>query len=435
MSHQVYLKSLGCRLNEAELAQWTHEFTSKGFGITAEPEQADCFVINTCAVTQEAVRKSRKVIRQLQQKQPLAKTIASGCYLSLSPEEGETLGLDLMVANHQKSELVTKTVDLLGEPAAPSQLSTDWSSGIYSRGRSRAFIKAQDGCRYQCTFCIVTHARGEEKSKPIADIIDEINRYHQAGIQEVVISGVHLGGYGSDINSNLSELLAQVLAETSVPRIRLGSVEPWGLTDDFFALYADSRMMPHLHLPLQSGSDQILKKMARRCKRQSFLDLVDQAVATIPNFTLSTDIIVGFPGETEQDFALSLSALAELPLLHAHIFPYSTREGTRAATLPEQIAGDIKKARSKIMHQQAEQQQLKTLQNYLGKQEQVLWEQKVTEITAGQPNAVKYLHGHTRNFMPVVIAAEPPQIEQLKNTITTVQLTSIEDKTAVVTLC
>lgn len=423
MQLTVYLKSLGCRLNEAELSQWAIAFQKRGLGIAQEPESADCFVVNTCAVTQEAVRKSRQTIRQLQKKQPSAKSIASGCYVSLTPDEAEGLGLDKVVGNHEKDQLVDKVVDLLSVPSQPVQQTTDWASGIYRRGRSRAFIKAQDGCRYQCTFCIVTHARGAEVSKSAENIIDEINQFADSGIQEVIISGVHLGGYGSDIDSDLARMLKQVLAHTSIPRIRMGSIEPWGLDDRFFALFSDKRMMPHLHLPLQSGSDAILKKMARRCKRGEFLSLVQQAQDSIPNFTVSTDIIAGFPGETEADFAQSLSALELLPLLHAHIFPYSPREGTRAAGYDQQLSADSKKQRVKQLHDTASTQTQKTFAQYVGHQTTVLWESKVTpdQVTPGN----SYLHGRTENFIPVIKRIPEDQREAYQHQLEMVTLGSL----------
>ena len=191
---------------------------------------------------------------------------------------------------------------------------------MFSRGRQRAFVKVQDGCRYRCTFCIVTVARGEEHSRAIADIVEEINALQQQGIQEAIITGVHLGGYGSDNNSNLLELIKAILAQTTIPRLRLGSLEPWELPDGFFELFKNPRLLPHLHLPLQSGSDSVLKRMARRCKTAEFAEIVATARAEIPYFNITTDIIVGFPGETEAEWRESLAFIAGIGFGHIHIF-------------------------------------------------------------------------------------------------------------------
>jgi threonylcarbamoyladenosine tRNA methylthiotransferase MtaB len=257
----VFLTSLGCRLNEAELQIWAKDFYQNGIAIVKEQSDANLIVINTCAVTGEAARKSRQTIRRFHRKNPTAKIVVTGCYASIEKTEAESLlGVDLIVSNQDKNLLPQKAKELLEWQSMPYAATEPEESALFVRNRERAFIKIQDGCRYRCTYCIVTIARGEEVSRSIADIILEIKQLYQQGVQEIVITGVHVGGYGSDLDTNLYELVVAVLEQTNIPRIRFASVEPWELSDAFFELFNDPRLMPHMHLPIQSGSDKILKK-------------------------------------------------------------------------------------------------------------------------------------------------------------------------------
>ena len=224
---QIHLKTLGCRLNEAEIESWAGKFQEKGHKLIADPESADLLVINTCAVTQEAVKKSRQIIRRIHRNNPTAKLVVSGCYSTLDKKNiNELPGIDLVIDNTEKEKLVDISLRELNVETMPSLSTEPGETSLFKRGRNRAFIKIQDGCRHRCTFCIVTIARGEERSRPINEIINEINKYHEQGIKEVILTGVHVGGYGSDINSSLYQLIKIVLDKTTIPRIRLASVEP-----------------------------------------------------------------------------------------------------------------------------------------------------------------------------------------------------------------
>jgi threonylcarbamoyladenosine tRNA methylthiotransferase MtaB len=291
---------------------------------------------------------------------------------------------------------------------------------LFSRGRQRAFVKVQDGCRYRCTFCIVTVARGEEQSRPIPAVIDEINALYAQGIQEAIITGVHLGGYGSDISSNLLELIQAILAQTEIPRLRLGSLEPWELPDGFFELFKNPRLLPHLHLPLQSGSDGVLRRMARRCKTQEFAEIVAQARALIPNFNITTDIIVGFPGETEQEWQESYDYIKNLGFGHIHIFSYSPRQGTKAAELPNQISQEVKKQRSKQLHELAETLKQQFIAENIGSTAEVLWEGHTETL---DEHTTRYF-GYTSNYLRV--ACEVPNGVELENRIMPCQLIKAE---------
>ncbi|MGZ5007033.1 MAG: tRNA (N(6)-L-threonylcarbamoyladenosine(37)-C(2))-methylthiotransferase MtaB [Methylobacter sp.] len=395
---KVHLKTLGCRLNEAELETWAQAFQKSGHQVTKQAEAAQLIVLNSCAVTQDAARKSRQLIRRIHRDSPQAKLVVSGCYATLNEDEvASLLGVDLVVSNQDKDRLVEKTLTELNMDAMPALSTEPGEISLFTRGRQRAFVKVQDGCRYRCTFCIVTVARGEENSRPVQAVIDEINDLHRQGITEVILTGVHLGGYGSDLGNNVSDLIKAILAQTDIPRLRLGSLEPWELPGDFFELFDNPRLMPHLHLPLQSGSDSVLRRMARRCKTEEFAAIVKQLRAQIPHFNITTDIIVGFPGETEQEWRESFDFIKQTGFGHIHIFTYSSREGTKAAGLPNQVGNEVKKQRSRQLHELAEEMKVKFFTDNVGHEFPVLWE-GYSEALAGGKQRV---FGYTPNYLRV----------------------------------
>ena len=330
---RIYLESLGCRLNYAEMSALGRQLAGAGHEIAASPEEAELCVVNSCAVTGEAARQSRQLARRLARANPAARLVVTGCYATLEGETAAQLpNVELVVGNAGKDELL----QLIGESAksANQRISAARSTQYAIRTtRTRAFIKVQDGCRNRCTFCIVTVARGDERSRPIAEVVTEVNALHAEGYQEAVLTGVHLGGYGSDLGAGLRELVAALLADTTIPRLRLSSLEPFDLAPDFFDLWTrpgGHRLMPHLHLPAQSGSDAVLRRMARRNRAADFEALVDAARARIPGLTITTDLIAGFPGESVADFEQTLAFARRVGFAHTHIFPYSAREGTAA---------------------------------------------------------------------------------------------------------
>jgi threonylcarbamoyladenosine tRNA methylthiotransferase MtaB len=395
---KVHLQTLGCRLNEAELETWAQAFQKSGHQITPQAQAANLIVINSCAVTQDAARKSRNLIRKIHRDNPQAKLVVSGCYATLNQDEAASLmGVDLVVSNREKDQLVEKTLTGLNIDTMPAMSTEPGESSLFTRGRQRAFVKVQDGCRYRCTFCIVTVVRGEETSRPVQAVIDEINDLHRQGITEVILTGVHLGGYGSDLGYNLSDLIKAILAKTDIPRLRLGSLEPWELPDDFFELFLNPRLMPHLHLPLQSGSDTVLRRMARRCKTEEFAAIVSQLRTQIPRFNITTDIIVGFPGESEQEWQEGFDFIKRTGFGHIHIFTYSSREGTKAAALPNQVANEIKKQRSRQLHRLADEMKLKFCRDNIGNEFPVLWEGYSEPLQDGKQR----VFGYTPNYLRV----------------------------------
>lgn len=413
----IHLKALGCRLNEAELEGWALEFQQAGHTLVTEPQGADLTVLNTCAVTQEAVRKSRKTINRLRRENPTGKMVVSGCFVATG-ESGSAadLGVDMLVDNKNKDQLVKRVNDQWQIPIMPEGATLPTESALFARNRQRAFIKIQDGCRYRCSYCIVTIARGDEQSRSITDICDQINQLHLSGIQEIVLTGVHVGGYGSDINTSLSTLVVQILAETSVPRIRFASVEPWDLGDNFFSLFENPRLMPHMHLPIQSGSDTVLRRMSRRCHTSEFIALVDQARTLYPQFNITTDVIVGFPGETDSEWRQTVDFINAVKFGHIHIFSYSPRTGTKAAGMPNPVNELTKKNRSRELHEIAKSHKQLFMHSQLNTQASVLWE----GASSSKPQTRL---GYTENYTRVAVAHTDTDIS---NTITSCKLLSVD---------
>lgn len=400
---QAYLTSLGCRLNEAELQQWANQFHQHGFALAKDAQHADVSIINTCAVTAEAARKSRQTIRRLHRQNPQAKLVVTGCYASLQKAQAESLlGVDLIVDNADKPRLPQLVQELVEFPVMPYFASEPAESALFHRNRERAFIKIQDGCRYRCTYCVVTIARGEEKSRSIQELLTEIHQLEKQNIQEIVLTGVHVGGYGVDIGESLFSLVENILQHSNIARIRFASVEPWDLPENFFQLFKNKRLMPHMHLPIQSGSEKILKKMSRRCYPQEFLTLISKAREVVEDFNITSDIIVGFPGETAEDFALSQQIIELAEFAHTHIFSYSKREGTKAANLPNQIDKQTKKTRSQILHQVAAKQKKLVMRKMIGKQANILWESNAEKLSDG---SFRY-YGYTENYHKIYLQTD-----------------------------
>ena len=410
---RVHLSALGCRLNEAELEQWASHFSAAGDIVTAEVATADVMVMNTCAVTREAVRKSRQKLQRLQRDNPAAKLVVSGCYSSLeSPEALAELGVDLVVPNTEKDALVSRTRAAFASHSMPASATMPAEAALFTRNRHRAFIKIQDGCRYRCTFCIVTVARGAERSRSISDICNEVNTLHEDGIKEIVLTGVHVGGYGSDIDTDLATLVKSLLTDTDMPRIRFASVEPWDLSPAFLELFANPRVQPHMHLPLQSGSDTVLRRMARRCKTADFARLTDELRQAIPGFNVTTDIIAGFPGETDEEWRESLAFIQTQNFGHIHAFTYSERDGTKAATLPNPVAPAVRQSRNRELHEMARELKTTQLTRCVGQTVDVLWE-RGTKIQVRDGTPLWKHSGYTPNYFRV----ETLSTENLANDI------------------
>jgi len=433
----VFLDMLGCRLNEAEIQSWARHFVRAGHRVVPSAREADLIVLNTCAVTGEAERKSRQHARRLHRESPRARIVLTGCFAELDRRRAGALpGVDAVVPNADKPRLVELLTEQFASdgvvPGAMPEAATEpGDPHVYLSACTRAFVKVQDGCRHRCTFCIVTVARGEERSRPIVEILEEIEELGRAGHREVVITGVHLGGYGSDLGTSLTELVHAVLSHTSIPRVRLSSLEPWDLPPGFFRHWENPRLMPHLHLPLQSGCDRVLRRMGRRCNVADFRALVNDARRSIPALTVTTDVIVGFPGETEADFEASLDTLEDVGFGHVHLFTYSPRAGTGAARQPQQVPVAVKRERMTRARDLAARMAAEHRKSHVGDVREVLWENAVepaTSASSGTPDGGTLLwRGHTDNYLRV--SAEAPGDESLRNQIEPVQLMSLDGET------
>jgi threonylcarbamoyladenosine tRNA methylthiotransferase MtaB len=418
---RVYLETLGCRLNYAEMASLGRRLAAAGHIVADSAADADLCVLNTCAVTGEAARQSRQLARQMARANPESRLIVTGCYASL---EGETVGklpnVTLVVGNDRKDELLLRIEDMAGPNDVPLPVLAHPAPRADAGTRTRAFIKVQDGCRNRCSFCVVTLARGEERSRPVAEIVGEVAALHDEGYQEAVLTGVHLGGYGSDLGSGLRELVAALLAETNIPRLRLSSLEPFDVEPGFFDLWPRSggRLMPHLHLPAQSGSDAVLKRMARRNRVAGFEGLVAAARERIAGLTVTTDVIVGFPGETEDDFEQTMAFARRVAFAHLHIFPYSARQGTAASRFSGQVPEPERKRRARRLAELDAEMGLAVRESFIGQMRAVLWESLVEDNGHGP-----VWSGLTDNYLRVQAGAASGA--DLRNTVSQVQLTGV----------
>lgn len=363
---------------------------ANGHVVTDSPDEAEQIVLNTCAVTQDAVHSSRKLTRQLHKAAPEAAITLTGCYAQLAPAVASGLpGVISVAGNQEKDALAGRW-----EPAGDFDLEPLQRAARVAR--TRAFIKVQDGCDNACTFCITTVARGEGRSRPADAIVAEIGLLTALGCREAVLTGVHLGSYGLDEGRGhqLAALIRRILDETDVPRLRLSSLEPWDLTPEFFDLWRDDRLCPHLHLPLQSGCDATLRRMARRTSQAAFCDLLAAARGRMPDPAITTDVIAGFPGETEAEFEESLAFIARQGFAGMHIFRYSPRAGTPAARMRGAVDEAVKQDRSDRLHALAAESQAAYARRWLGRELPVLWEQVAGATEDGFLNV-----GYTPNYL------------------------------------
>ncbi|HSL46272.1 MAG TPA: MiaB/RimO family radical SAM methylthiotransferase [Anaerolineales bacterium] len=369
---KIYLDTIGCRLNQSEIETMARQFRAAGHQIVTSAEVADMAVVNTCAVTNEAAADSRGKIRHLA-RAGVGEIVATGCWATLQPAQaGELPNVLRVITNDRKDHLVSDLLGLPQESFDIEPIAREPLPGLHRR--TRAFIKVQDGCDNHCTFCITTIARGAGRSRTVADVILDIQSALQGGTKEVVLTGVHLGSWGYDFNAHLSDLIKTILRETDVPRLRLSSLEPWDLDANFFSLWSNSRLMPHLHLPLQSGCEPTLRRMARKTTPHSFRELVAAARDVIPDVAITTDIIAGFPGETEEEFAETLDFVREMNFAGGHVFTYSPRPGTGAARMKGQVRPELRKKRNHVLHDALEESAKSYRQAFVGLTLSVLWE-------------------------------------------------------------
>jgi threonylcarbamoyladenosine tRNA methylthiotransferase MtaB len=427
---RIYLETLGCRLNYAEMAALGRQVTGAGHLLAASPDQADICVLNSCAVTGDAARKSRQIARQMVRANPDARLLVTGCYATLEGEAiAELPNVSLVVGNARKDQLLEMICDLgkaqraddLAQPSPSESTGLHGALRSWFMSRTRAFVKVQDGCHNRCTFCIVTVARGAERSRSIAAVVEEINDLHREGYQEAVITGVHLGAYGRDLGTDLRSLMGALLEDTAIPRLRLSSLEPFDLMPGFFGLWVQSggRLMPHLHLPAQSGSDTVVRRMARRNSVSDFEALALAARKAIPGLTITTDLIAGFPGETEADLEETVNFARRVGFAHLHVFTYSARSGTAAARFSAQVPQAERRRRSRVLTGLGSELGHNVRSSLLGDTRPVLWEK--SKATAD--GAVLWT-GLTDNYIRVL--AEAPAGSDLHNCVSAVRLARVD---------
>ena len=388
---RVALDSLGCKLNQAETELLAKQFTEAGYRLVSPADEADVYILNTCTVTHIADRKSRHWLRLAHRRNPDALLVATGCYAQRAPQElAQIEGIDLVSGNEQKPHLL-QLLEESGYLSRPAYAQGDSTSGSHTGFRTRALVKVQDGCNNLCSYCIVPLVRGREKSLPVDQVVGEVRHRIANGYKEVVLTGVKIGSYNYN-GINLRGLLERILAEADVARLRLSSLQPQEISSEFIGLWGDERLCRHFHLSLQSGSDSVLKRMRRRYSISDYRQSVSLIRALVPEAAITTDIIVGFPGETSAEFQESYKLCQKLEFARIHIFPYSPREGTQANQMPDQVEDRVKKQRSQRLLTLARESAQSFSRRFLGRTMPVLWEKRSGD---------GFWAGHTDNYIKV----------------------------------
>ncbi|OGO06861.1 MAG: tRNA (N(6)-L-threonylcarbamoyladenosine(37)-C(2))-methylthiotransferase MtaB [Chloroflexi bacterium RBG_13_57_8] len=393
----VALDSLGCKLNQAEIQQLAQELSRAGYRLVDSPARADIYILNTCTVTHTADHKSRHLLRMARRLNPSIRVVAIGCYAHRAPQELKKIeGVEMVIGNDRKMGLLK-----LLEAGSPHPLPPLIEKTGENLRRARAFLKVQDGCRNFCAYCIVPYVRTKEYSVPADKIIAQIREKTAAAFKEVVLTGTEIGVYEHE-GVNLEGLLERILAETDIPRIRLSSLQPHHISTGLVKLWREPRLCPHFHPSLQSGSDATLKRMNRRYSTAGYRRAVTLLRDSVPDVAITTDVIVGFPGETDAEFRESLEFCREMRFARIHVFPFSPRPGTAAAQMPGQVSAGVKKGRSRQMLALAKETARRFQREFLGRTMEALWEQESGGIWSGLTG--NYLRVYTRS--EVVLAGK-----------------------------
>ena len=372
---KIYLDSIGCRLNQSEIERYSTQFKMAGHSLVSTPSESDLVVVNTCTVTSKAAADSRTKVRQSNRLNPNSRIVLTGCWSSLEERNALDLpGVTDVIHNKDKDDLVAILLGIAPHEFDKEPVARQPIPGI--RMRTRAFIKAQDGCDNQCTFCITTIARGSSRSVNPQRIIDEINAAVAGDVQEAVLTGVQLTSYGKDLDGriNLKQLIQRILQQTNLPRLRLSSLEPWNIPKNFFSLWEDSRLCRQIHIPLQSGSASVLRRMARPIEPVNFAKLLETARERVPDISVTTDIIAGFPGETEAEFTENLEFIQAMRFADAHVFTYSPRPQTAALRLPDHVPSKVARERSRMIRETVAKSKTEYAQHFIDKELVALWE-------------------------------------------------------------
>ncbi len=395
---RVFFSNLGCKLNQAEVDAHARRFVAAGHSLVARLEDAELHIINSCTVTHRAARDSRKTARRGYRQGLDLKTVLTGCYATAEPTEAARVaGVDLVVTNDRKDRLLELVHEAFPE-AEPADGVLPIPYVPIRFGRSRALVKIEDGCNMGCSFCIIPSTRGRQRSRAVDEIVAEVQALTLGGYREVVITGVQISEY-EDNGRRLYDLVAALLTRTAVPRLRLTSIAPWKFDRRLLELWSDPRLARHIHMSLQSGSTATLRRMRRPYSAANFEELAVELQTAIPGLALTTDVIVGFPGETPEEFDESLAFVEKMGFAKPHVFSYSERAGTHAASLPDRLAPEEKKLRTAEMSRVAKDSDRNFRRRFLGQTLEVLWEDR----RAGQWS------GLTDNYIRVVAGCEDEQ--------------------------
>ena len=412
----VAVLTLGCKLNQSDSEAIARRLIGGGVRVVDRPEEgADAFVINTCSVTHVADRKARHLVRQARRLSPDAQIVLTGCYAETAPEGiAQTIGADEILGNDAKRvipEMLLSRLAERGDPAAGC--STHVRDGL----RTRAFVKIQEGCNELCAFCIVPYTRGREVSVPIETVVRDAQERESEGVLEVVLTGTQLGNYGRDLGWSEQGprlLLEALLKQTSVPRIRLSSVQAQDISPELLSLWSDSRLCPHIHLPLQSGSDRVLGRMRRRYTADGYRLAVDAIRQAVPDVAITTDLIAGFPGETDEDFERTYALCRDVSFAAIHAFPYSRRPHTGAEKMDGHLAAALRRERMERLLALGRESSRLFRRSFLGRTMDVLWEEESDGIW----------HGLTGNYMRIRTETS----EDVANELLPTRLTSVDDE-------
>ncbi len=404
MGPKVRLQTLGCKVNQYDAAALKAALERAGFTSGGPGDAPDVVLVNSCTVTASTDRQNRQLIRRLKKAHPEALLVVTGCQAEVFPEALKRMDeVDLVVGNREKARLPHLILLALNRGAAsalkPPVHDFLWEDGVdHLPGRTRAFLHVQDGCEAFCTYCIVPYARGPSRSRPLSSLIEEVRRMERAGIRELVLTGIHLGLYGRDLSppAELPSLLDEILGGCAIPRIRLSSIEPLEVDDPLLSrMKESSRICPHLHVPLQSADDELLRRMNRPYSAAQYLERIHRALEAIPDLTLGCDVIVGFPGETQEHFLRTRRFLERLPFTYLHVFPFSSRPGTAASGLTDRVDPKEVKARSRLLREMSQVRRAQVAASYVGRVLSVLVE-RPKERREG------WLDGLTPNYLRVL---------------------------------
>jgi threonylcarbamoyladenosine tRNA methylthiotransferase MtaB len=416
VNKKVAFYTLGCKLNYSETSTIGRLFNQAGYNTVDFTDTPDVFVINTCSVTENADKKCKRVVKEALRISPHAYVTIVGCYAQLKPKEiSEIPGVDMVLGAAEKFQIIDHITDLTKRPKAlvynqPVSEVNQFVSSYSFGDRTRTFLKVQDGCDYSCSFCTIPLARGASRSDTIEHVLEQAKQIVASGVKEIVLTGVNLGDFGirdGKREDNFFDLVKALDEVEGIERIRISSIEPNLLTDEIIEFVAKSkRFMPHFHIPLQSGNNKILGLMRRRYKRELYADRVAKIKDLMPDCCIGVDVIVGFPGETREDFIDTYNFLNGLDISYLHVFTYSERENTFAADMSNPVPGSTRAERSKMLHILSDKKRRAFYETQLNKTEKVLFEGDIKD---------GFMHGFTRNYVKVKAKYDPVLVNELKS--------------------